>query len=203
MFHEVVTGLPSWLVVGVLLGLGGTVLAALAFLTAERLLPGSEHERERRATRNGESRRRREFRDYLEAIDEPYAEDHLVEGQSVAFYLPERDVAITFDPRAYYRIDRSETEPVLAEHEMPGSVLGQRLPFETPDVDVGSPEEGDRDPTRAAFAELGVPVGASTGEIRRAYRRRIKEVHPDQGGDEDEFRRVREAYTTAKEHADC
>jgi curved DNA-binding protein CbpA len=55
---------------------------------------------------------------------------------------------------------------------------------------------------RAAFAELGVPATASVEEVKRAYRRRVKDVHPDQGGDEDEFKRVREAYTLAKQHAD-
>lgn len=195
---EWVTELPPELLAGLLLGVAGTLVAAAAFLAAERLFSGEGGARHRRT--DGESRRRTEFREYLDAIEEPYAEDHFVEGQHVAFYLPERDVAITFDARAYYRIDRSETDPVLVEHEVPGSALGGRLPFETPEVDLD--EAPDRDPTRAAFAELGVPVEASVEEIKRAYRRRIKEVHPDQGGDEDEFKRVREAYTTAKRHAD-
>jgi hypothetical protein len=196
VFHEVGAGLPSWLVVGGLLGLAGSLLAALAFLSADRLIPGEE--RTRRRHRSGESRRRAEFREYLDAIDEPYAENHPVEGRTVAFYLPKRDVAITFDPRAYYRIRRSGTAAVLAEHEMPGSVLGARLPFETPDLAPGTDEAVD--PERAAFAELGVSAGATVEEVRRAYRRRVKEVHPDQGGDEDEFKRVREAYTVARNH---
>jgi hypothetical protein len=191
-------GLPPELVTGALLGLAGTCVVVLAFVLAERLLPasGSYH----RYDTGGESRRRSEFRDYLDAIDEQYAEDHPVSGQSVAFYLPERDVAITFDPKAYYRIERTETVPILVEHEMPGSALGSRLPFETPEVEFG--EDDDRDPIRGAFAELGVPVTASIEEVTQAYRQRVKEVHPDQGGDEAEFKRVREAYTTAKEHAD-
>lgn len=206
MFHEVVAGLPPWLVGGVLLGLGASLLVALLFLGAQRLLPGGEQGAGRRgrgdpsARESGESRRRREFRACLDAIGEPYAEDHPVEGQAVAFFLPERDVAITFDPRAYYRIDGSGVEPVLAEHEMPGSVLVERLPFETPHL--GTAGESEITPARDAFAELGVPAGASVEEVRRAYRRRVKEVHPDQGGDEDAFRRVREAYVTAKEHTD-
>jgi len=196
---EVLAGLPSWLVTGVLLGLVGTVVVAGAFLAAERLIPGRQPPRQRRS---GESRRRIEFREYLDAIEEPYAEDHFVEGQHVAFYLPRRDVAITFDPKAYYRIERSETVPILVEHEMPGSALGSRLPFEVPEVDFGTPAQSGIDPVRAAFAELGVPVSASVDEVKRAYRRKIKDVHPDQGGDEDEFKRVREAYTLAKQHAD-
>jgi hypothetical protein len=214
VFHEVVAALPSWLVVGGLLGVAGTLLAALAFLSADRLIPGEE--RSQRHHRSGESRRRVEFREHLDAIGESYAENHPVDGQPVAFYLPARDVAITFDPRTYYRIQHTGTVAILAEHEMPGSVLVDRLPFETPDVSVGDGagvdggrdrahdwgRDDDADPTRAAFAELGVPTTASVEEVRRAYRRRVKEVHPDQGGDEDEFKRVREAYTIARNHTE-
>jgi hypothetical protein len=212
VFHEVVATLPSWLVVGGLLGVAGSLLAVLAFLSADRLIPGEE--RSQRHHGSGESRRRVEFREHLDAIGESYVENHPVDGQPVAFYLPARDVAITFDPRAYYRIRPTGTVAILAEHEMPGSVLVDRLPFETPEVsfddgasgdggqdwDNGRDRDGDADPARAAFDELGVPATASVEEVRRAYRRRVKEVHPDQGGDEDEFKRVREAYTIARNH---
>ena len=187
-------GLPSWLVGGVLLGVAGSLLVAAAFLVADRLFPGRERAGGRQS---GESRRRAEFREYLEAIEEPYAEDHPVEGQQVAFYLPQRDVAVTFDARAYYRLERSPTHPVLVEHEMPGAMLGDRLPFETPELE----RERDLDPLETAFAELDVTPGATLEEVKRAYRRKVKEVHPDQGGDEEAFQRVREAYTTAKQHA--
>ncbi|MEF8979512.1 MAG: J domain-containing protein [Haloarculaceae archaeon] len=200
MFHEGVAGLPSWLVTGAVLGLAGSLLAALAFLAAGRLIPGEE--RARGGQQSGESRRRAEFREYLTAIGEPYAENHPVAGQHVAFYLPRRDVAITFDPQAYYRIEGSGTAAVLAEHEMPGSVLIDRLPFETPDVDFGDDGESDVDPARGAFAELGVPAGASPEEIERAYRRKVKEVHPDRGGDEEAFKRLREAYTVARDQVE-
>ncbi|WP_436910533.1 J domain-containing protein [Halosimplex marinum] len=200
MVHDAVFGLPHWLVVGLGLGIASSVLAAVLFVAADRLYPSPRAHRRRD---DGEHRRRAELRDYLEAIGEAYAEDHPVDGQPVAFYLPERDVAITFDAHAYYRIDRSPTHPVLVEHEMPGVHLGDRLPFEVPDVDFGPGEAGDdhRDPATAAFEELGVSASASLDEVKTAYRRKVKEVHPDQGGDEDEFKRVREAYTTAKRHA--
>ena len=48
---------------------------------------------------------------------------------------------------------------------------------------------------------LGLPHGADEEAVRRAYRRRVKEVHPDQGGDEEEFQRVQEAYDAAKRYA--
>ncbi|MFT4922431.1 MAG: hypothetical protein ACI8XM_001646 [Haloarculaceae archaeon] len=203
MFPEVVSGLPSWLVVGVLLGVVGSLLVGAAFLLGERLIPGEQptYRQRQQQRQSGESRRRGEFRAYLETIDEHYAEDYALDGGRVAFYLPARDVAITFDPRTHYQIDRTETDSVLAEHEMPGAMLGDRLPFETPTVEFVNGGKKVTD-ARTAFAELGVSADASSDEIRRAYRRKLKEVHPDQGGDEDDFKRVREAYTVAKEHAD-
>lgn len=45
-----------------------------------------------------------------------------------------------------------------------------------------------------ARAVLEVPPDASESAVRRAYREQLKEVHPDQGGDEDRFQRVTEAY---------
>jgi hypothetical protein len=172
------------------------VVIDVLFVTAVRLFTATPVARRD----GGERRRRTEIREYLDAIDEQYAEDHPVEGQTVAFYLPKRDVAVTFDPRAYYRIDRSDTQAVLVEHELPGFQLGTRLPFEVPEVGP-VPEESAVDPLDAALAELGVATDAGLDEIRSAYRRRVKETHPDHGGDEDEFKRVREAYTTARKHA--
>jgi len=198
VYGAVLQSFPAWFVEGLLLGVAASVLVAGLFYVAVRRFPSREPDRQ---TDSGDTRRRAEIRNYLDAIDEQYAERHFVEGQHVAFYLPKRDVAITFDARAFYRIERSATSPVLVEHELPGIALGPRLPFETPDIDLEDETESDLDPRRAAFAVLGLPSGAGLDEIKTAYRRKVKEVHPDHGGDEDEFKRVREAYTTAKQHA--
>ena len=195
------SALPRWLIDGALLGVAGSVLVAVLFYLIVRRFPRERTDSDSDARGRTEARRREEIRHYLDAIGEQYAEGHPVAGQHVDFYLPKRDVAITFDARAFYRIDRSATEPVLVEHEMPGVVLGHRLPFETPEIDLGDEEDGDLSPERAAFAVLGLPDGADAEEIKRAYREKVKEVHPDHGGDRDEFERVREAYTTAKKHA--
>jgi len=193
---EVLSGVPEWLALGVILGLLASLGAAGAFLVGVRLFP--TRPRETASRLGGDGRRRAEIREYLHGIAEPFAEDHAVEGETVAFFLPARDVAITFDARAFYRIQRSRTHAVLVEHEMPGANLGYRLPFETPTVE---PDVEPDDPRARAFATLGLPATANPEEVKEAYRAKVKEVHPDHGGDSDEFKQVREAYTTAKQHA--
>ena len=44
------------------------------------------------------------------------------------------------------------------------------------------------------FDVLGIEPDADEVEVLRAYRRRVKEAHPDHGGSPDEFQRVKEAY---------
>jgi hypothetical protein len=172
-----------------------SVAVAAIFVAGARLFPTTERPRRY----GGETKRRAEIREYLSSIGEQFAEDHPVDGQPVAFYLPERDVAITFDARAYFRIEGSPTRAVLVEHEMPGVHLGSRLPFETPVIET---DDGNgTDATAAAFAILGIPATASAREVKRAYRRKVKQVHPDHGGDREEFERLREAYAAAKQRA--
>jgi hypothetical protein len=124
-----------------------------------------------------------------------------VAGQSVAFYLPERDVAITFVVEAFFAVRRTGTVAILYEHEMPVHHLAARLPFEVPDGPHSAGTD-PRDSIHEAFATLDLSVGVDADRIEAAYRDRIKESHPDHGGDEAEFRRVREAYAVAKEHAE-
>jgi len=195
VLHEVAGSLPEWLVFGGVLAVASIVVVTGVFLVGGRLFPTTV-DRSGRAT--GDGKRRREIHEYLQAIDEPFAEDHPVCGEPVAFYLPQRDVAITFDARAYYRIGRSGTHAVLFEHELPGVHLGSRLPFDTPDL---ATDENELDPASAAFSVLGLPAEASANEVKAAYQEKVKQVHPDHGGDHEEFRQVREAYATAKEHA--
>jgi len=62
------------------------------------------------------------------------------------------------------------------------------------------PPSSTSGPTRReAAGVLGVEVGAGEREVRRAYRERVKEVHPDRGGDEERFRRVAAAYERLSE----
>ncbi len=197
MIGDLLAALPGWLVLGVALGMAFSLAIATVFVVGERLYPTAPIDP--RHVWSGDERRRNEIREFLHTIGEPFAENHPVEGQTVDFYLPMRDVAITFDARAYYRIEGSPTYAVLVEHEMPGFQLAGRLPFETPEIEI---TDGTPDATSMAFAVLGVPKTANSTELKRAYRERIKEVHPDHDGDYETFKRVREAYTTAKKRAD-
>lgn len=47
------------------------------------------------------------------------------------------------------------------------------------------------------YQVLGIRPDADTGQIRTAYRRRSRHVHPDAGGDDDAFTRLQDAYRRA------
>ena len=51
-----------------------------------------------------------------------------------------------------------------------------------------------------AYRTLGLDADADAEAVRRAYRERVKSVHPDrEGGDEEEFLRVKKAYERLNE----
>lgn len=196
---SIVDAIPPAVLAGLVLGALFALFAAGLFVLGERLFPNRQSEPER--TYASEDRRRGEIRQYLQDIGERYAEDHPLAGTKVAFYLPTRDVAVTFDAYDFFRIrNATDTHVILVEHEMPGSHLGSRLPFEVPEVRREPVDFQER--VRQAYEALDLPTTADQNEVKSAYRQRIKEVHPDHGGDEESFRRVQEAYATVKEHAD-
>lgn len=57
-------------------------------------------------------------------------------------------------------------------------------------------EERSFNPIRrsSSYDILGIDEDADETEIKQAFRRKALETHPDKGGDEEEFKRVREAY---------
>jgi len=58
-----------------------------------------------------------------------------------------------------------------------------------------APRTNDGPTVTEAYATLGVDPEASSGEVRRAYRERAKELHPDAAdGDAEEFKRLTAAY---------
>lgn len=51
------------------------------------------------------------------------------------------------------------------------------------------------------YEELGVPRDASTADVRKAYRKRAKKLHPDVGGNADDFDRARRAMSVLNDPA--
>ena len=205
---ELLFALPRWLYLGVAAGAVMSLCVVTTFLVGGRVFFDGEtdaDDRDRHGERSTEAIRRAEIREYLDRIDERFVENTDVDGNRVAFFLPTRDVAVTFDARAFLALEATPTHAILAEHEMPGVALGNRLPFETPEPSVDDDPTDDPDerlpPADAAYRVLGLPSGADAEAVRRAYRRRVKQAHPDHGGDEEEFRRVQEAYDTARRYA--
>jgi len=194
---EWISLLPPWLLFGLIGGGIASVVAAGAFLVGGRLFPDEPAPSGHRI--DGSVRRRAEIRTFLREISEPFAEDHPVHGETVEFYLPRRDVALTFDAQAYFRLERAGTDTVLCEHEMPVHALGRRLPFDVPNV--GRQSRPGSDPVAAAFDHLDLARSASPSDVKDAYRERVKSAHPDHGGSQAEFKRLQEAYATARDHA--
>lgn len=52
---------------------------------------------------------------------------------------------------------------------------------------------------QAALRVLGLSIGATSADIRAAYREKMKIVHPDLGGDADEAKRVNAAMEELRE----
>lgn len=60
---------------------------------------------------------------------------------------------------------------------------------------AADPRRADEPSEAEAYRTLGVDSDASDDEVKRAYRSRVKEVHPDtESGDEESFKRVNRAY---------
>jgi hypothetical protein len=60
------------------------------------------------------------------------------------------------------------------------------------------PPRARKEPTASSYhSVLGVAPGAPLADVKRAFRARALETHPDRGGDAEAFRAVREAYERA------
>ena len=49
------------------------------------------------------------------------------------------------------------------------------------------------------YNTLGVSRGASDKELKQAFKKKSMESHPDRGGDQEEFKKINEAYQTLKD----
>ena len=199
---EWLSSFPSWLVFGVLAGGCATVIIAGVFIIGGRLFPDDTN---RFGTTGGKfNRRRGEFRSYFRAIDEPFVEERELAGETIAFYLSDHEVAVTFDAQVYFNLDHAGIETILCEYEMPVRALGRRLPFEVsdPDSTPGANNRTQSASITAAYDQLGLRTTADAEAIRDAYREQVKTVHPDHGGTQAEFNQLQEAYTIARDHAE-
>ena len=184
--------LPAWLSAGLLLGAILTGVIGVVFLIGIRRFPsGGPHEA---AGSSITDRRRRALARYLREAGEVVHTQVEVAGVTVAVYLPFRDVALVFAPDVYFTLREASTQVVLCELEARPAAIARRLPFLTPPHRSGPVRSRPSD----AHAVLGVPVDADIETLRDAYRRRVKDCHPDQGGDPAEFARVQRAYEEAR-----
>ena len=51
---------------------------------------------------------------------------------------------------------------------------------------------------RDLYDVLGVSKDATDADIKKAYRRKARELHPDQGGEEEAFKELSAAYEVLK-----
>jgi hypothetical protein len=125
--------------------------------------------------------------------NKPYANASFEDpGVVVRFQKESQDMAAACDRWDTPRDNAQDLAKYLNEtrmQEQRGTVTGQseyeklRLPSGD-DATTATPP---------AHTVLGVERDASEAEIRRAYRERLKEVHPDHGGTQKQFERLQEA----------
>jgi len=127
--------------------------------------------------------------------NKPYAKASYDDpGVVVRFQKEGEDMAAACDRWDNPRDNAQDLYHYLHEtrlQEQRGTVTGDseysklRLPSGDEDaVAAGSPP---------AYATLGVDPDADPGEVKAAFRERVKEVHPDQGGSREAYERVRNA----------
>lgn len=73
--------------------------------------------------------------------------------------------------------------------------LGQPPWVEREPRPVGARRPGEA--TASVWATLGLTPAATTAEIKRAYRQKALELHPDRGGEAQAFRALHQAYRSA------
>jgi len=192
MHPQVLAMLPGWLSAGLLLGVIVTGVIGVVFLIGIRRFPSRGPH-----VAKGSSitdRRRRALAQYLRDAGEQVHTQVTVRDVTVAVYLPMRDVALVFAPDAYFTLRETPTRVILCELEARPAAIARRLPFLTPPHRTEPIHSRSSD----AYAVLGVSADADAATLREAYRRRVKDCHPDQGGDPAEFARVQRAYEEAR-----
>ena len=57
--------------------------------------------------------------------------------------------------------------------------------------------EAMTDPRKNPYTLLGIECEATKREVKNAYRRKARKLHPDTGGNEEAFKQLNEAYRKA------
>jgi hypothetical protein len=83
--------------------------------------------------------------------------------------------------------------------ELPWRGRGRTGDAQAPDAEehAGPPKRGNETPKASVWTILGVTAQATDTEIKRAFRKRALETHPDHGGDGEAFRALQQAYEKA------
>lgn len=68
-------------------------------------------------------------------------------------------------------------------------------------LDHGASPRAKTSPEASVWATLGVTRDATEDQLKRAFRKRALETHPDHGGDPEAFRGVQRAYEEARRRA--
>ena len=189
MHPLVLATVPAWLSTGLLMGAILTLIIGVVFILGIWRYPDRVH-----PTTSGVSvtdRRRHTLVQYLRDAGETVHTEVTVGDVPVAVYLPARDVAFVFAPGAYFALRETSTQVILCELEARPAAIAQQLPF------IDAPRRVDPELSEA-LAILGVPHDADEATVRAAYRSRVKDCHPDRGGDPAEFAQVRRAYERAQ-----
>lgn len=232
MLADLTSLFPRWVLWGIGLGAVATALVALAFYLGDRFAPPRAAAAGHRGVAGDERRRReiRTYLNAAgERFDEGHAFDGVsvpfylpergvaitfdahdyfrLEGEGVYTVLCEHEMpGRGLGRRLPFDVD----EPDWATDESADSRAGRSGRFggdrfgtdRSAGRSTARGPAGRADPVGDAFDELGVSRDADLDAVKGAYRERVKETHPDQGGDEESFRRVREAYATARNHVD-
>lgn len=109
-------------------------------------------------------------------------EETLLQGQDLSFMSEETRMRFTDELKRILDMKTPERDRYLSNHQ------------EYRHLSVYSPL------VEEALRILGLAVPSSRHEIKQAYRVLAKQMHPDQGGEEQSFTKLQRAYQIAMDH---
>jgi DnaJ-class molecular chaperone len=108
------------------------------------------------------------------------------------------DYLRTQHPRKYAQYLRRQQEALASERffasEAGQAVIAEVEAFITPDQILSGIDARIGVRHRSEYELLGIEAGATKREIKNAYRRQSRKLHPDKGGDAEAFKAMYAAY---------